>query len=62
MLPDGETRRETRSRHHELQHIYEEKKESFPYSLNLRLRRAISWIDRAGRADDDDDSYLGSFV
>ncbi len=45
----------------ELKDIYEELEEkrkrletSFPSDLGLRVRRAISWIDRAARADDDD--------
>ena len=43
--------------HRELQLIYEQRKESFPDGLRLRLHRAISWIKRAERcADDDNDS------
>lgn len=58
MLSDDETRREDRSRHDELQHIYKENKESFPDSLRLRMRRAISWIGRAERADDNDARFI----
>lgn len=38
----------------ELTLLYERRAESFPDSLRLRLRRAISWIDRAERCDDGD--------
>ena len=36
--------------------MFAEKRESFPNMLQLRMRRAISWIDRAERSDNDDDS------
>lgn len=43
-------------RHRELQQMFAEKRESFPNMLQLRMHRAISWIDRAERSDNDDDS------
>ena len=42
--------------HRELQQIFAEKRESFASKLQLRMRRAISWIDHAEQSDDDDDS------
>ena len=49
----------------ELKDIYKELEEkrkrletSFPSDLGLRVRRAISWIGRAARADDDDGKFI----
>ena len=58
MLPDGEMRSETLSRHQELRHIHEENRGSFPDGLNLRMRRAISWLDHAERTDDHDSRFI----
>lgn len=33
-------------------------RDSFPENLGLRVQRAISWIDRAERADDDDGKFI----
>lgn len=42
--------------HRELQQIFAKKRDLFASMLQLRMRRAISWIDRAEQADGDDDS------
>ena len=39
-----------------LQERWEDTQEALPSDLNLRLRRALSWLDRAERERDDDDA------
>lgn len=48
--------------HRELQLLYDQRKESFPDLLRLRMRRAISWIDRAERCEDGDNDSRFIFL
>lgn len=48
--------------HRELQLLFKQRAESFPDLLRLRMRRAISWIDRAERCEDGDNDSRFIFL